>query len=122
MILDAWFRTGTVIGVLSLLICLVAAAVRRYPADSAILSAAAVELFLIVYGVAGAIRQFSGDTLNGPGWEFWGYVITALLIPPLAVAWAITDKTRWANVVLAVAGPTVVVMLHRMQVIWYGQW
>ena len=94
----------------------------RRSSRAAIVSVAAVELFLLAYGVVGVVRQATGDTLNGPGWEFWGYVVTALLVPVIAVAWAVTDKTRWSNLVLAVVGPTVVVMLHRMQVIWFGQW
>ena len=71
---------------------------------------------------AAAVRQLGGDTLNGPGWEFWGYILTALIVPVIAVGWAVTDKTRWSNLVLAVVGPTIAVMLHRMQVIWFGQW
>ena len=47
---------------------------------------------------------------------------TALIVPVIAVGWAVTDKTRWSNLVLAVVGPTIAVMLHRMQVIWFGQW
>ena len=69
-----------------------------------------------------AAHQLGGDTLNGPGWEFWGYILTALIVPVIAVGWAVTDKTRWSNLVLAVVGPTIAVMLHRMQVIWFGQW
>lgn len=122
MILDAWFWAGAAVGVLSLLVCLAMTALRTHPADASILSVAAVELFLLVYGGVGAVRQLGGDTLHGPGWEFWGYVVTALVVPVIAVLWAASDKTRWANLVLAVVGPTVVVMLHRMQVIWYGQW
>ncbi|MCG7422453.1 hypothetical protein KW076_10770 [Micrococcus porci] len=122
MILDAWFWTGAVVGGLSFVVCLAMTALRRHPADSSIVSVAAVELFLLVYGVVGAFRQLGGQPLNGPTWEFWGYVLTALLVPVIAVAWAVTDKTRWSNLVMAVAGPTVVVMLHRMQVIWFGQW
>lgn len=122
MILDGWFWTGVVVGGLSFVICLVMTAVRRHPADSSILSVAAVELFTLVYGVAAAVRQLGGNALHGPTWEFWGYVLTALIVPVVAVGWAVTDKTRWSNLVLAIAGPTVVVMLHRMQVIWFGQW
>ena len=122
MILDAWFWAGTAVGVLSLLVCLAMTALRTHPADASIVSVAAVELFLLVYGVVGAFRQLGGDPLNGPVWEFWGYVLTALVVPVIAVLWAASDRTRWANLVLAVVGPTVVVMLHRMQVIWYGQW
>ena len=122
MILDGGFWAGTVIGVLSFLTCVVMTAVRRHPADSSILSVAAVELFLLVYAGAAAFRQLGGQPLNGPGWEFWGYVLTALIVPVVAVGWAASDKTRWSNLVLAVVGPTIVVMLHRMQVIWFGQW
>lgn len=122
MILDAWFWAGLTIGALSFAVCVLMTVIRRHPADSSILSVAAVELFLLVYGAAAAVRQLGGQTLNGPGWEFWGYVATALLVPVIAVAWAVTDKTRWSNLVLAVVGPTILVMLHRMQVIWFGQW
>nr|WP_282442491.1 MULTISPECIES: hypothetical protein [unclassified Micrococcus] len=107
---------------MSFLTCVVMTAVRRHPADSSILSVAAVELFLLVYAGAAAFRQLGGQPLNGPGWEFWGYVLTALIVPVVAVGWAASDKTRWSNLVLAVVGPTIVVMLHRMQVIWFGQW
>ena len=122
MILDAWFWTGLVIGAVSFVVCVVMTAIRRHPADASILPVAAVELFTLVYAAAAAVRQLGGDTLNGPGWEFWGYILTALIVPVIAVGWAVTDKTRWSNLVLAVVGPTIAVMLHRMQVIWFGQW
>ena len=49
MILDAWFWTGLVIGVVSFVVCVVMTAIRRHPADASILSVAAVELFTLVY-------------------------------------------------------------------------
>lgn len=122
MIFDGWFWAGTAIGLASLVVCVVMTAIRRHPADASILSVAATELFMLVYGGAAAVRQLGGESLNGPGWEFWGYVLTALIVPVVAVLWAASDKTRWSNLVLAVVGPTLVVMLHRMQVIWFGQW
>ncbi len=119
MITDAWFWVGTVICAASLVTCVTMTAVRRHPADSSILSVAAVELFLLVYGV-GALLRGGAEPIRGETWEFWGYVITALIVPVVAFLWAVTDKTRWSNVVLAAVGPTVFVMLHRMQVIWFG--
>ena len=85
MILDAWFWTGLVIGAVSFVVCVVMTAIRRHPADASILSVAAVELFTLVYAAAAAVRQLGGDTLNGPGWEFWGYILTALIVPVIAV-------------------------------------
>ena len=120
MILDGWFWAGIVICVLSFLICVAMTIIRRFPDDLSIISLAAVELFLIVYGIGALIRTNGATPLNGPLWEFWGYIITALILPVIAFAWAITDKTRWSNLVMGAVGPTVLVMIHRMQVIWHG--
>jgi hypothetical protein len=120
VIVDGFFIAGAVICAVSLVLGVAATIMRDYPDDFAILGVAAVELFLVVYAIAAAIRQAGGETLNGPFWEFWGYVITALLVPAIAFVWAVTDKSRWSNVVLAAAGTTVFVMLVRMEQIWDG--
>jgi hypothetical protein len=59
--------------------------------------------------------QAKGDTV-----EFFGYIITALIVPPAAIAWAVLERTRWSTLVLGVAGFTVAVMLVRMWQIWTG--
>ncbi|HEY4615932.1 MAG TPA: hypothetical protein VIG75_10750 [Citricoccus sp.] len=120
MIFDAWFWAGAVLCALSLVICVVMTVLRRFPDDASILSIAAVELFLLVYGVAAAVRMAGGEPVSGAAWEFWGYVLTALVVPVVAFVWAVTDKTRWSNLVMAAVGPTLFVMLYRMQVIWFG--
>lgn len=119
MITDAWFWVGTAICALSLVTCVLMTALRRFPDDFSILSLAAVELFLLVYGV-GALFRGGSEPIQGELWEFWGYVITALIVPVVAFLWAVTDKTRWSNLVMAAVGPTIFVMLHRMQVVWFG--
>lgn len=120
MIYDAWFWTGLVICGLSLVICVLMTIIRTFPDDTSILSLAAIELFLLVYAVYALIRTNTGTALHGPLWEFWGYILTALMLPVIAFAWAITDKTRWSNLVMAAIGPTTLVMIQRMQVIWHG--
>src|SRR5699024_11913139 len=49
MILDGWFYTGAGLGILSAIICTIATIFRDHPADSSILSLAALELYLAVY-------------------------------------------------------------------------
>lgn len=120
MIASGLFIVAALVCVASFLICLVATFVHDYPDDVAILSVAAVELLLVIYAVVAGVRQLGGDTLVGAGWEFWGYVLTAFIIPIIAFWWAITDKTRWSNLVLAAVGATVAVMLVRMEQIWHG--
>lgn len=116
MVLDAWFWAGAIICGLAGVIGVISTIFRDYPTDSTIISLAVVEVFLIVYSIHALI---SDVPIGGPLWEFWGYVLTAFILAPIAFFWAITDKTRWSNLVMAAVGPTVLVMLHRMQVLWY---
>ena len=44
---------------------------------------------------------------------------TALILPIGAVYWAILERTRWSNFVLAAVGVTALVMAARMNQIWY---
>ena len=120
MVLDPLFIVGTVVCLVALVLCFGAAILNHGPNDLTILSAAAVELFLIVYGVAALIRQSGGEAITGEAWEFWGYLFTALFVPVGAIWWSLLDRSRWSNLVLGAAGITVFVMLFRMEQIWDG--
>lgn len=114
------FIIGTVICALSVVICWAMTILRSHPADSAIISLAAIELYLIVYAVYAGIRQGMGTAVVGEAWEFWGYVITALLLPIGVFVWAVVDKTRWSNLVMSFVGLVVFVMVYRLEEIWWG--
>lgn len=120
MVVDGFFVAGTVVCLVSTVLCVGAAILRQPPNDVTILAVAAVELFLLVYLVAGIIRQAGGDPVAGEVWEFWGYLLTALLIPVGAFWWAILERSRWSNLVLGAVGATIFVMLFRMEQIWHG--
>lgn len=120
MVVDGFFIAGTVVCLVSALICVGAAVIRQPPNDVTILTVAAVELFLLVYAVAGIVRQVGGETVTGELWEFWGYLLTALLVPVGAFWWAILERSRWSNLVLGAVGLTIFVMLYRMEQIWDG--
>ncbi|MGL3806668.1 hypothetical protein ACSYDW_11275 [Paeniglutamicibacter sp. R2-26] len=120
MIVDGFFIAGAVLCAVTLVLGVVATIIREYPDDFALVSVAVLEVFLVVYGIAAAVRQAGGQPISGEPWEFWGYLLTALLIPALAFIWAVTDKSRWSNTVLAVSGVIVFVMLFRMEQIWDG--
>lgn len=120
MIVDGFFIAGAILCALAVLLGVVATIIRTYPDDFALVSVALLEVFLVVYGIAAAVRQGGGQAISGEPWEFWGYLLTALLIPALAFIWAVTDKSRYSNTVLAVSGAIVFVMLYRMEQIWDG--
>lgn len=78
---------------------------------------AALELGLVALLVGGSIALATTDrSVNGAA--FIGYVLTSLLILPLAVVWAIAEKSRWGTAVLVAACLTLAVMVVRMQQVW----
>ena len=117
--MDAYFYIILVVGLLSTLLCTVAGILKKAPNDVTILSVAAVELTLVIYLVGSIIRVIAGEPIAGEAWEFWGYLATAMLLPPAAVYWSILERTRWSNFVLAAVGVTALVMAARMNQIWY---
>lgn len=62
----------------------------------------------------------AGTPVEGDVIEYFGYLITALLVPAAAVIWALVEKTRQGSLVLLVASFTVAIMLARMWMIWFG--
>lgn len=117
--MDAYFYIILAVGLLSSGICLVAGILKKAPNDLTILSVAGVELALVVYLVGSLVRVVAGEPIAGEAWEFWGYLVTAMLLPPAAVYWSILERTRWSNFVLAAVGVTALVMAARMNQIWY---
>ena len=117
---DAWFIIGGTVGLASTVTCIVAAALKRKPNDVTLLSLAAVELFIVVYALGSLLQLLSGQTMVGEGWEFWGYMFTAAMLPVGGFYWAMMERTHWSNYVMSAVGITVFVMLARMAQIWYG--
>ncbi|WP_402464720.1 hypothetical protein [Isoptericola aurantiacus] len=78
--------------------------------------AAAVEAVLLVQAVVAAVLQARGHDVDGV--LFWGYLLTASLVLPLAAAWAFAERTRWSSVVLAGAAATVAFLQWRLWTIW----
>ena len=99
---------------------LVLALLRREPSWFSVGSAISVEAMLLVHLVWSIILVSGGASAVGDTVEFFGYLITALLVPPAAVIWAAFERTKWSTLVIAVAGFTVAVMAVRMWQIWTG--
>ncbi len=111
----------TVIAGLAGVVCLVRGLLGRKPNDLTVLSVVAVEVVLLAQVVVAIVAPLVGNEPTGSLIEFWAYLVTALVIPPLAIVWALVERSRWSNVVLGVAAITVAVMLWRMHQIWTVQ-
>ncbi|WP_347754078.1 hypothetical protein [Agrococcus sp. ProA11] len=95
----------------------------RKPFNDWILAAAAITfLTLIVQAVASFIAPIAGGGPTGDLLEYWVYLISALLIPPAAVMWALIDKRgEWQTLVVGIAILACAVMVYRMHQIWFVQ-
>jgi hypothetical protein len=120
-VIDVFTIILIAVSTLSGVLCVVLGLAGRKPADLTILAVVLVELLLIAQVVIAIIAPLVGNAPTGNLGEFWVYLGTAVLMPPAAIVWALTDRTRWSTVVLGVAGLAIAVMAYRMNQIWNVQ-
>ena len=78
---------------------------------------AVVEGVLLLQAVVLGVLQATGSRAVD-GVLLWGYVVTQLIVLPIAAAWAFAERTRWSSVVLLVAALTVAFLELRVMQIW----
>jgi hypothetical protein len=114
-----WFGSAVIgIALVSAIVCLVVGARKLGPNDYTMGATLLVALLLLAQVVVSIVAPFTGNTAAGDPLEFWMYLIVAFAMPLGAGFWALVDRTRWANIVLAVVHLAVAVMVYRMLVIW----
>ena len=100
------------------LLCFAAALTRRGPNDYTLGGTALVTVLLLAQTVVSIVASFVGNTAAGDLLEFWMYLIVAFAMPPIAIVWALIDRSFWANAVLGLVNVSIAVMVYRMLVIW----
>ncbi len=117
-----WFTYILVaIATLGGLLCVVLGLAGRRPSDLTVGILGLLELGLIVQVVISIVAPFAGNPPTGSLLEFWVYLVSAVLIPPAAVVWALLERSRWSTVIMGIGALAVAVMVWRMQVIWTVQ-
>lgn len=109
------------VALLAGVLCVVLGLAGRKPADITLVALIAVEVLLLAQIVIAATAPAFGNTPTGNPLEFWVYLVTAAIIPPLAILWALVERSRWSTVVLGVGALAVAVMAYRMHQIWNVQ-
>ncbi|MCO7204558.1 hypothetical protein NH287_13780 [Microbacterium sp. CnD16-F] len=118
----AWFTVVQIaVACAAGLLCTVLGLAGRRPSDLSVGTQALVLLLLIVQVVIAIIAPLAGNPPTGDLLEFWVYLVSAVLIPPAAVAWALIERGRWSTVVMGVAAFAIAIMIWRMNVIWTVQ-
>ena len=117
-----WFTVAqVVVAVAAGLFCVIAGLAGRRPSDWTVGALALVELLLLVQVVVAIIAPFAGNPPSGSLLEFWVYLVSAVLLPLAAVAWALLERSRWSTVIMGIAALSIAVMVWRMHVIWTVQ-
>lgn len=116
-----WFTTVTIgVAVLAGLVAIVSGLRGRGPRDLTVIATLAVEAILIVQLIVAIVQPTFGNVAKGDPLEWWMYLITALLMPPMVVIWAIVDKSKWGTFAMGGVSLAVAVMVVRMSTIWAG--
>lgn len=117
-----WFSWAQLaVAVATGVFCLVMGFIGRLPNDFTLGAALLVELLLLVQLVVAIVAPFVGNHATGSVLEFYIYQISAVLLPPAAVFWALVERNRWSTVILGVACLSIAVMVYRMYQIWTVQ-
>ena len=117
-----WFYAVLVGGIVAIGLWLVLLGlIGRTPSGFSLLLCSVVEFLLLMQLVASVTVTILGERAATSTIEFFGYLITALLVPPAAAAWAILERSKWSTVVLGAGALTVAIMVVRMQQIWTGE-
>ena len=114
-----WFAIAQVaVAVAAGLLAIILGLAGRRPSDLTVGAMALILLLLLAQVVVAIVAPFVGNPPAGSALEFWVYLVSAVLIPPASVVWALVERSRWSTVIMGIAALSVAVMVWRMQVIW----
>ena len=118
--IDAFFLILAWYAVAAGLILILLGLIGKSPSGFSLGLAIGVEAGLLVQLILSIVLVSLGQYAVIDTWEFFGYLIVALLGPIAGAVWALVERNRWSTVVLGAAVLTIAVMLVRMQQIWTG--
>jgi hypothetical protein len=117
-----WYTVAQVaVAVVAGVLCLVVGAIGRKPSDLTVLPTALVEVLLVVQLVIAIAAPAVGNPPSGNLIEYYAYLLSGLVIPPLAIFWALVERTRWSTIILGASCLAIAIMVYRMDVIWNVQ-
>ncbi|HEU0256596.1 MAG TPA: hypothetical protein VFQ96_02005 [Microbacteriaceae bacterium] len=117
-----WFTIVVVtIATLSGVLCVVLGLIGKAPNDLSMGGTALVALLMFAQLVITIVAPFAGNHPTGSLFEFYLYLVSAVLLPFAGGLWALMDRTRWSTVVLGAICLAIAVMMVRMSIIWNVQ-
>ncbi len=87
--------------------------------DAMFYAIAAIEVGTVVLLVAG-IAALASTQRDVETAVLVSYLITLVLIPPVALVWGVAEKSRWGTGVILIGMWTVGIMAIRVLQVWHG--
>ena len=116
---DVFYFVGAVVAVAAALLTAGFGIAKRLPHPVGLGALALVEISLLAQLVTSIVLAVTTPiNPRASVAEYFVYLAVAILVPLLAVFWALVERVFWSNYVLAVGAFTVFVMLARMHVLW----
>ena len=116
--IDAFFLILAWYSVAAGLVLIFLGLIGKSPSGFSLGLAIGVEAGLLVQLILSIVLVSLGQYAVIDTWEFFGYLIVALMVPIAGAVWALVERNRWSTVVLVAAVLTIAVMLVRIQQIW----
>lgn len=111
-----WLQIAVAVG--AGLLCLALGAAKQSPNDYSLGSLVVVEVLLLAQLVVAIIAPAMSNPPSGSPLEFYTYLISAIILLPVAAIWGLVERTRWSTMILGVAALAAAVMIYRMYFIW----
>lgn len=117
-----WFTwVQLTVAMLAGVLCVILGVAKRPPNDYSLGAVLVVEVLLLAQLVVAIVAPLLGNNPSGNPLEFYTYLISAIILLPLAAFWGLIERTRWSTIILGVAALSVGIMLYRMLSIWTTQ-
>ncbi|KHL11097.1 hypothetical protein CLV56_2907 [Mumia flava] len=94
--------------------------VRNRPVDNPLFYLASVLEVALVAQLVGGCIALAQTSRAVEGITFVGYLLTCVVIPPVAIVWGVAEKSRWGTAVVLVAMLTIAVLVLRLVQLWSG--
>jgi hypothetical protein len=117
--LDGLATTIIVVALVVAGFSVVTALLNRPPSFIHLIGLSILEIALVVQAVVAFGKLFTGDRPAGMA-TFVGYLLTVILLPPLAALMGWAERSRWGSGIVAAAGAVVAVMVLRLQQVWHA--
>ena len=117
--IDWYFQAAEYIALIGGVLALVLGLAGRLPSLVSLSPLALTVVGLVVQAFITIGVLVAGGTAKGDVVEFYGYLLTALLVGVGAGFWALAERNKFSTMIMGAANLTIAVMLLRMWQIWF---